>query len=391
MDERPEIVFFAQNKIGGVQTFYENLIRYPQTDADLKWILVEKEGDADARPFVPFNLEHEIFFIEKTESTYAYASRLHALVSSRPGAVVTNFRPELSMLHLHRKKNKTIYYICHDEVYLLHAKEYDFLIDVFIAHNPVFQEKLTALLPHRARDIYFIPFGIVPRTVVGRQPNLDRPLRLLFLARLHEKKGIHSLLPIDALLKAAGTRVQWTVIGNGPENERFAASIAGNPDFVLHTSLSNEAIIPYFARNDLFILPSSLDGVPLAMMETMSAGLVPVIYRFNDGIGKMFGEYSFITPVGDEAALAGSIIKLDQDRNLLASYSVRCASLIQEKYEVNIRNREYYNLFGRFRELKKRARYKIPDYGGYLEHPMIPQVVKKIIRVLKGKKRNTDH
>jgi glycosyltransferase involved in cell wall biosynthesis len=214
---------------------------------------------------------------------------------------------------------------------------------------------------------------------------------LLFLARLHEKKGIHSLLSIDALLKAAGTRVQWTVIGNGPERDRFANAIAGHPDFVLHANLSNEEIIPYFSKNDIFVLPSSLDGVPLAMMETMSAGLVPVIYRFNEGIEKMFGDYAFVTPVGDQAALAASITRLDRDRSLLASYSSRCAALIHEKYDVNIRNQEYYRLFGQFRLLKKPTRYKIPNYGGYLEHPLVPAIIRKIVRRMKGQKNTAGH
>jgi glycosyltransferase involved in cell wall biosynthesis len=382
MDERPEIIFFSEHKLGGVQTFYYNLIRYSETDLKVKWIMVEREADPDAKPIKPFDLPHEIFTIRKDESEYDYPKRLQHLVSDAPGAVVTNFPNELTMLHLHRKKNKTIYFICHDELYLGTAREFEFLIDCFIAHNPFFYEEMKRMFPHRAADIYYIPYGIVPHDI-QREKNPDGPLRLLYLARLHHKKGIHELLSIDALLQKAQIPVRWTVIGNGPEKENFQQSITGNPRFQFYADLTNEEIAGYLSQQDLFLLPSRLDGVPLAMLETMSAGIVPIIYRFNQGIEMIFGNEATIVDSGDNQGIAATVTALHNDRVLLEQRSAICRACIHEKFNVVKRNKEYFDLFSRYRELKKSVRRKIPSYGGLLNHPAVPVFLRNGIRTLK--------
>src|SRR5258706_3290662 len=227
MDEKPEIIFFAEHKLGGVQNFYYNLIHYSQTRFDIQWILVENENSEDAKPIVPFDFPHQVFRIYKDETLYEYSRRLSKIVSDRPGAVVTNFASELFTIHLYRKKNKTVYFICHDELYLDNAERFEFLIDKYIAHNPYYFEKLRTVLPSRTNDVHYFPFGIKLKSE-RRQPNLDRPLRLLFLARLDKRKGIYDLLEIDQDLFQKGIQVQWTVIGNGPERVEFKNRIKNN-------------------------------------------------------------------------------------------------------------------------------------------------------------------
>jgi len=382
MDEKPEIIFFAQNKLGGVQNFYRNLIGHPQNCFDVKWVLIEIENSRDAKPVVPFDLPHEVFLIKSNDSIYDYSERLTKIVSDRPGAIVTNFVGELVMLHLHRKKNKTIYFICHDELYLENARRFGFLIDKYIAHNPFYFEELKRILPNRVSDIHYFPFGI-PLKSGKREVNIDRPLRLLFLARLNEDKGIYDLPAIDQSLDQHGVNVQWTVIGNGPEKLSFEKIIEHNGRFKLFTNLSDAEVSAFVPHHDIFILPSRLDGVPLAMLETMSAGLVPIIYRFNPGIKMIFPEEAIIVEPGDIEGMTKAIARFNENRVQLEEFSKVCGESVKSKFNLNERNQQYFDFFSEFRIHKKPIRRKIIAYGGLLNNPMVPPWARNAIRSMK--------
>jgi glycosyltransferase involved in cell wall biosynthesis len=383
MDEKPEIVFFAEHKLGGVQNFYYNLVRYSQTHFDIKWILIETENSEDAKPIIPYDFPHKVFIIYKNETLYEYSRRLSELVSDRPGAVVTNFASELFMLHLYRKKNKTVYFICHDELYLDNAERFEFLIDQYIGHNPYFFEELRKRLPGRVNDVHYFPFGIkLPPE--RRQPNFDKPLRLLFLARLDKKKGIYDLLEIDQRLFQKGIQVQWTVIGNGPERMGFGEEIKANARFRLYTNLNDAEKYSKLPEHDIFVLPSRLDGVPLAMLETMGAGLVPILYRFNPGIGMIFPTEAMIVDPGDINGMAQLIQDFDSNRNLLESYSVACADIIRAKFNLEERNRQYFDFFSGYRLHKKPIRRKTIAYGGLLNNPVVPPFLRNTIRSVRN-------
>ena len=57
------------------------------------------------------------------------------------------------------------------------------------------------------------------------------------------------------------------------------------------------------------MLTSTSEGLPLAMMESMGAGCVPIVYDITYGPRDLVkhGQNGFITPLGDIEALAGQI------------------------------------------------------------------------------------
>src|SRR5688572_5068801 len=68
-----------------------------------------------------------------------------------------------------------------------------------------------------------IPLGVaVPERKIQRSLASDRPLRVLFLSRLHEKKNIPTLL--RALAAATSPRILLTIAGDGDANYRAGLS-----------------------------------------------------------------------------------------------------------------------------------------------------------------------
>lgn len=381
-----ELIFFSKYVIGGVQNYYYNIISNdPFNEFEKKWIFTSYRHDTNARLPVSYDCcTEEVFDYSDDESMYEIARRLNRLISDKPGVIMTNAFTELATLDIYRKKNKTVFFVCHDEDYLKTAKEFEFLIDVFIAHNEFFFHELKRLFPARTGDIHYLPYG-VKLSGYKRIENKAQPLRIAIIARLQESKGIFDLPLIDALLAEKNIRVQWSVIGAGPGKERLMELVAERDNFSFLSPETTEGVLNAASANDIFILPSRLDGMPVALLEAMSVGLVPLISEFNPGIKALVTEQEgYIVPVGDNAAFAEKIAQLHADRSLLEALSAASYDKIRQHYSSEKRALPYYGLFRKFKELKKPSRPSTNMYGGLIHRLRVPKGLRKAIKKVIG-------
>jgi len=114
-----------------------------------------------------------------------------------------------------------------------------------------------------------------------RRAAVDRPLRLLFLSRLHEKKNVPLLLRALAGGAGASRGVELTIAGDG--DPRYRAELTSLVDqlglgarvrFIGH--VSGEEKRRALADADCFVLPSAHENFGLAVAEALAAAL-PVI------------------------------------------------------------------------------------------------------------------
>jgi glycosyltransferase involved in cell wall biosynthesis len=105
---------------------------------------------------------------------------------------------------------------------------------------------------------------------------------LLFLARLHPKKGLLMLLNAWARLPA-GLRGEWEIVIAGPDelgHQAEVAAIAGdlglNAEVRFTGSVSGKAKLDVLASADAFVLPSFSEGFSVAILEALACRL-PVI------------------------------------------------------------------------------------------------------------------
>lgn len=380
------MTFFSEYKIGGVQSFYYNLLKYdPFQKLEKTWLLERHALDEDAVPPQPFHAipDERIIQFLPADNLYDRAKKIAAELSNSPGAFVTNFLEELVAIQYFTLKPKTVFFVCHDEGYVPTAVQYAFLIDVFIAHNPYFFDELVRQLPDRKETIFYLPYGI-KRSENIRTHNPAAPLNILFLARIHKLKGIFELPEIDELLKQKGITVNWTIVGDGAEKEVFRKLVKSRTNFNLLTLDTQDDVLKECPKQDVFILPSYKDGLPVAMLESMSAGVVPVMYRFNEGIERIItSEYGFLVDPGDLKGLTEAIMILDKDRALLMKMSKACFRKVKEEYDVKEKAKSYYELFYQYNRYRRKKKIKFIRHSGWLDLPFVPPIFRRLARRLK--------
>lgn len=189
---------------------------------------------------------------------------------------------------------------------------------------------------------------------------------------MHKLKGIYDIPRIDDLLKEKGIDICWTIIGDGPEKLPFSRMVADRKNFLIHTPPDTKSVFELIQHCDLFLLPSSLDGTPVALLEAMSVGLVPIVYEFNPGIKNIVTEeIGYIIQIGDIEKAAKIIEMLHFSRENLEQLSNSALKRVTEKYDIKDRAKEYYNLFINYKNLKKDFKIEKPSRNR-LDHPLIP-------------------
>lgn len=148
--------------------------------------------------------------------------------------------------------------------------------------------------------------SVALRAELGLPPEA---LVVLTVARQAAQKGLDVLVSAAPAVLKANPDVRFVLVGSGPERAALQIEIAErnlNNSFALPGS--RDDIADFLDMADLFVLPSHFEGLPLALLEAMAAG-VPVVATAIGGVIEAIGaQHPFLVPPGDPAALAGAII-----------------------------------------------------------------------------------
>lgn len=160
-----------------------------------------------------------------------------------------------------------------DSVEKLQNKDEELALADHIIVASSFTKKTLKDFPKKIAAITVIPYGFPP--VVSNRIYKDlsnRPLKLLFVGGLSQRKGIANLFEAVATL---GDAVSLTIVGRKPVEDCQPLNAA----LKLHNylpSLPHIEILQLMKENDVLVFPSLFEGFGLVITESMSQG-TPVI------------------------------------------------------------------------------------------------------------------
>jgi phosphatidylinositol alpha-1,6-mannosyltransferase len=126
------------------------------------------------------------------------------------------------------------------------------------------------------------PNGVDVRAFRMAAPRNSGPLRIICVARLIERKGQRHLLAALRRLRDAGVTATVKFVGTGDAAQAYRAEAdrLGIADLVTFTGyVPRERIADHYADADVFVLPSHNEGMSVATLEAMAAGLPLVVTR----------------------------------------------------------------------------------------------------------------
>lgn len=191
---------------------------------------------------------------------------------------------------------------------------------------------------------------------LGPRPNGNRPLRVIVGSDFGRLKGgdilARQFSELDSL--PDGVEAHW--FGRMPDNVRHRLS--GNPRVFVHGRVPREDFLADLRLGDIFLMPSKSEGCPIALLEAMSFGLVPIV---SDGKGAMRwivrnGHNGFVCRLSNwakESRECLHALKADADR--LASMRQAARSTFLESYQSDRLAEEHLRLLSQAGSRTKQA------------------------------------
>jgi glycosyltransferase involved in cell wall biosynthesis len=210
-------------------------------------------------------------------------------------------------------------------------------------------EEMSGLAPGSVRVIYNgvpdVPVAAMPRRIHG--PVVGS------VGRLSAEKG-HDVL-LRALAALPGVRA--VLVGDGPDRPRLEA-------LARELALGDRLIMPgwradprpWLATFDVFVMPSRLEALGLAMIEAMLASR-PVVATTVGGIPEVVedGETGLLVPPDDPPALAGALRVMLDDPARRERMGTLGRSVATHKFGVDRMVRSYESVYGELLEQRSLA------------------------------------
>ena len=139
-------------------------------------------------------------------------------------------------------------------------------------------------------------------------------LRLLCVGRFTPQKLHRTLLVALARLHRQGVPARLDLVGLGPGEARLRhrATRLGLGAAVNFLGRRSD-VAALMAGADLLVLPSAFEGLPLVLLEAMSAGLPTVATRVTGSAEALGGDHPWLVPPGRSRALADALAQALED------------------------------------------------------------------------------
>jgi glycosyltransferase involved in cell wall biosynthesis len=179
------------------------------------------------------------------------------------------------------------------------------------------------------------------------QPGSMLPsVRFGMAARLVAEKDHYTLLRAFAVVRQSIPEAELKIAGDGPLKEplmAFAEELGLAESVTFLGALPDTAA--FFSQLDVFVLSSLNEGLPLAVLEAMAAGL-PIVATRAGGVEEAArdGYNAYLVPPVDSAALAEAMIRMANSPDMAAMGELG-QQTVRNKFRIEETWQEYYKLF----------------------------------------------
>lgn len=135
---------------------------------------------------------------------------------------------------------------------------------------------------------------------------------IIYMGRIdYNQKRVYRVIDTWAKLEAQFPDWRLTIVGDGVERKNVEQQVA---DYGLHHVKFEgfQQPKPYYKRASILLLTSEYEGFPLVLTESMSFGVIPVVYNSYSAVGDIIddGENGLVIPYHKEGYRADEAAKM---------------------------------------------------------------------------------
>jgi colanic acid/amylovoran biosynthesis glycosyltransferase len=229
--------------------------------------------------------------------------------------------------------------------------------DLFLPISEHWKEKLVEIgCPAERIRVHHMGIDCDRLAFLERRLEPGRPVRLITIGRLVEKKGIEHGIRAVARLVERHHDVRYDIIGDGPLAHRLGRLVGElqlGDRVTLVGSRDQDDVRAALERAHVALAPSvtsrdgDQEGIPVALMEAMACGL-PVVASLHSGIPELVedGVSGRLVPEGDDQALADALEQLLRHPETWPAIGRAGRRRVEEGYDIEALNDRLVEILG---------------------------------------------
>lgn len=186
-----------------------------------------------------------------------------------------------------------------------------------------------------------VRYGIrIPNRKIKAEKEFGKgPKKILYFGRIVEEQKRISLLPkILTEMDNLSVDYNFTLAGDGPDLKRITKVLipwtkAGKVNII--GRLSQKKMEKVLSTQEIFLLFSDYEGLPLSLLEAMAHGLVPVVSDLGDDFKTLLvGTGSKLVRSDNFKMYARAVSYLCKGNNKMSNISKKCRKRIERRFTI---------------------------------------------------------
>lgn len=199
------------------------------------------------------------------------------------------------------------------------------------------------------KDIEFIPNGVnieVPLPISNLSKyGLKKDNYILFLSRIVPEKGLHFL--IEAFKKIKTDKL-LAIVGDATHTDSYVDEVkdlAKSDKRIIFTgALHGKDKIEAFSNAYSFVLPSTIEGMPLVLLEAMSYGICPLVSNIQENLD-VIEDNAFSFETKKISSLKSQLEYMIENPKEIKSQGNSCKLLVEKKYNWDVIAKQTFDVY----------------------------------------------
>lgn len=164
----------------------------------------------------------------------------------------------------------------------------------------------------------------------------EKDFVLGYVGRLSKEKGIQYLIEAAEILNESDIPIKVLIIGDGPEKKDSECLVRqkGLEGKVSFTGFQTN-VKSWIPAMDVFVLPSLIEGTPMALLEAMAYG-IPVVASDVGGVPQIIdsGKEGILVSPGKPEEIAAGITRLYNDDSLREDFATAAYKKVKSNFDI---------------------------------------------------------
>lgn len=390
--EKIKIGFVVENVLGGVISVVLGLIELLDRDRfEFKVGLLSyrwRDFPTTEHAFRKIGIEPYFVTISHEENKYKVLDRFQKEFISSLDLLVSGYQDEMVAYCIGRLKVAHVMIVHQDDPDETGiAKHFSGIIDYYTPISEKVERNLKSVFDRDEwKRIERRPHAIPELDLPVANPRSER-FTVLFVGRFTHWKGYDKVQRIGELLKDAGCDLDFVFVTNGVGESEFRGAWPYHHSTTFLSKIPNPEVQRLMAEANVVLMPSRSEGFPVALVEAMRRGLVPVCSDLETAFPELVdhGLNGYMFNLEDMEGFRDAIIRLKDERDLLASMSEAAIRKVKDRFDPIRNAAAYQDTF--LKAIAEPRKRHFPEYLnrlGRLDRPYIPdflfRIIKKMLR-----------